>query len=269
MSNLNHGFTPIPSLILDALARFRIAGQPYQVIIVICRLTYGWHKEWACISYTTFQDRTDMPIPHIQRAIKELITMNLIFQKKTKVGDKVIRIKYCMNEYIDTWIPKIKQTRGVINNGYRCNQKRLDTPSPKLINIIDTSLKDNNKTPQPPAKPDGWFSKINKAISNKWPGSKELGPAVINKLINNPRPPKIPLKHIYGFQAFDILLDFIKKCPKTDVKDPVGFLMEVAKDQAQIELILKSIENKRPESLGRNVTKMADIAATIPQRGLF
>lgn len=62
----------------DAKCRIRIPGQAGQILTVIERLTFGWNKKEAIISYKKFRKMTGMNDWSILRSKKTLIKMNII-----------------------------------------------------------------------------------------------------------------------------------------------------------------------------------------------
>lgn len=101
---LENGYTRIANEILEALARNRIPGEPRQVFDVILRKTYGFHKKVDAISLSQFVLATGINRPNIIRAIKQLITMNLIIKYDTG-----ITCKYSINKDFISWRPLSKK----------------------------------------------------------------------------------------------------------------------------------------------------------------
>jgi hypothetical protein len=87
-------------------------------LIFIIRKTYGWNKKSDWISLSQFHERTNIPIPHICRALQLLQKQNII----TKGGNRV-NPKYSVQKDYDSWLelPKgvrshhSKLPKGVIN----------------------------------------------------------------------------------------------------------------------------------------------------------
>jgi len=74
----NDKFFKIPNEYQDEKCNIRIPGQAGQVLNVIERLTFGWNKKQANISFSKFRKMTGMDNRHIMRARKKLIEMGLI-----------------------------------------------------------------------------------------------------------------------------------------------------------------------------------------------
>jgi len=73
-----NGYTAIANEILEALACIRLPGEVRQVLDVIIRLTYGWHRQARHITYREFTERTGIQARHVFRALRSLQEHNLI-----------------------------------------------------------------------------------------------------------------------------------------------------------------------------------------------
>ncbi len=103
---LENGFTEIANEIMEALAKTRTPGEPRQVLDVILRKTYGWHKKKDRISISQFHETTGIKKPSIIRAIKTLLAMKLIIvsEKANSMGHE-----YEFNKDYETWQPLAKK----------------------------------------------------------------------------------------------------------------------------------------------------------------
>jgi len=116
---IKDGFTKIANELLEARARIRIPGEAGQVLDVICRQTYGYHKKEDAISLSQFCLKTDLPKVAVCKAIRKLIDMNLI----TKKGNDAIKT-YSINKDFTTWKPlpkKVTLPKKVINHTEKGN----------------------------------------------------------------------------------------------------------------------------------------------------
>jgi phage replication O-like protein O len=100
------GYTRIANELLEALARFRLSGNEYQVILAIIRKTYGFGKKSDTISMGQISEMTGLKRQNVNRALKLL---------SSKLITGVIRTDYRLINNIS------------INKDYSqwCNQKRL------------------------------------------------------------------------------------------------------------------------------------------------
>ncbi len=101
---VENGYTKIANEIMEALAKIRIPGQAYQVMLVILRKTYGFNKKEDIISLGQFAKAIGTQRPTVLRAIYKLLDMNLIIKK-----DNGTDIKYMFNKDFETWKPLSKK----------------------------------------------------------------------------------------------------------------------------------------------------------------
>jgi phage replication O-like protein O len=101
-----NGYTAISNELLDALIGVRIPGEARQVLDMILRKTYGFHKKEDSIALSQFCLATRMNKRAVIRAIHRLFDMNLIGVKK----DTYATTKYRVNKDFDTWKLVSKKT---------------------------------------------------------------------------------------------------------------------------------------------------------------
>ena len=102
---LENGYTSIANKTIEALARIRISGEEMQVLWVILRKTYGWHKKEDEIPLSQFALMTGVKKPNIIRAIKKLLSKKIIVIK----NDNGNPLKYRFNKDFDAWKPLSKK----------------------------------------------------------------------------------------------------------------------------------------------------------------
>ncbi len=116
---IENGHTDIANEIMEALAKIRIPGEARQVMDFIIRKTYGWHKKEDRIPLSQFVSGTGLTKITICKALKKLISMNLIITQK---GNDYIT-SYCFNKHYNTWKPlpkKVtlpKKVKGITQKG--------------------------------------------------------------------------------------------------------------------------------------------------------
>lgn len=142
MENEKH-FTQIPNVLLNALCHFRIPGEPRMLFDTISREQIGYHKSKVKIENKKFVEMTGLKKQNVNRSIKKLICMNLIF-----IGDDST---YCINEDSSSWKPVIRSDDG--------HQKRLPSSSKMITPVIQNDddtrrakeiLKKTKRNPIPP-----------------------------------------------------------------------------------------------------------------------
>ena len=100
-----NGYTAIANEILEAISRIRIPGEARQVLDVIIRKTYGFHKKQDAIALSQFCLATGLKKPTVCKAINKLKKMNLIIITQKGNGQaNIVRF----NKDFDTWevLPK-------------------------------------------------------------------------------------------------------------------------------------------------------------------
>ena len=68
-----NGHVDIANEIVEALARYRLSGEEWQVLLVVLRKTYGFHKKEDEIPLSQFEKMTGMYRANVVRAIKKLV----------------------------------------------------------------------------------------------------------------------------------------------------------------------------------------------------
>ncbi len=129
MKKINN-FIRIPSDYLEAKARIRIPGRAAQVLEVIERKTFGWHKNQDGISFTQFKELTGINyIRNIRRSLNILKKMKII-NFKNYWG---VRTDYEIQKNYDLWK----------TCGKACG-KPVEKPRSLLKNENSTVLKNEN-----------------------------------------------------------------------------------------------------------------------------
>jgi phage replication O-like protein O len=136
-----NGYTMLANEIYDALARTRIPGEARQVLDLIIRRTYGFHKKSDQIATSQIMETTGLPCRAIEKARKNLRTWNLITTAK-KGGSQILI--YAFNKDYETWQLPPKKVQTTAKKGGQLPPKKRDTKDNK-------DNKDNKDTEQAPA----------------------------------------------------------------------------------------------------------------------
>ena len=162
-----NGYVPIANEIIEALAKFRINGESWQVLLVVLRKTYGWNKKDDEISLTQFQQMTGLKRPNVVRSIKWLVSRKILHSIKE---DTSYATKYKFNKNFETWKPSIADdTRGV-------SRKIPKVVSP-MIHTKDTIKR--QKIPNPEVRVVQEY--INSAFEKKYGFPPEVNYAAVGK----------------------------------------------------------------------------------------
>ncbi len=107
MSNpqVENGHIDIANDIAEKLSSYRLTGEEYQVLWVIWRKTWGWHKKKDWISLSQFESATHIKKPNIIRTIKKLLAKNIIIKEDNRIilEDNEYHIRYGFNKNFDSW----------------------------------------------------------------------------------------------------------------------------------------------------------------------
>jgi phage replication O-like protein O len=132
---IENGHVDIANEIIEALAKIRLSGEEMQVLWVIFRKTYGWHKKQDSIPLSQFSEMTGLSRQHVLRAIKKLLPKKVIVVSKN--GDSQTNV-YEFNKDFEQWkmLPK-KVT--VSKNGYKVLPKKVTKLLPKKGHSKETT----------------------------------------------------------------------------------------------------------------------------------
>ena len=109
-----NGHTDISNEIMEALARYRIPGAEWQVLLVVLRKTYGWHKLEDAISLSQFAELTGLDRSNVVRALKGLVSKEILRGVKSDTTGKVTN-KYRFNKDYHKWVSGVKSDTGVVS----------------------------------------------------------------------------------------------------------------------------------------------------------
>ena len=135
---IEDGYLRISSELWRELRKIRINGEAMQVLMFIIEKTYGFQKKEDIISISQFEKATGIQKPHVIRAIKKLIQMDIVAQK----GNGVIP-SYCIQKDYEKWKPLPKKVTlpkkaiGVAQKGNKPLPKKVPTKD-----ILKDTIKD-------------------------------------------------------------------------------------------------------------------------------
>lgn len=138
---LENGYTSLANEIWDALCRTRIPGEWRQIIDVIIRKTYGFHKKEDAISLSQFCKSTGIKRSNVCRALNGLLERKIIIKKETTSSTI-----YRFNKDFEEWsvVSKKrhslqKETRGSLQSDNKPVSKKRHTKERKKVLKKDTS----------------------------------------------------------------------------------------------------------------------------------
>jgi phage replication O-like protein O len=103
----HEGYTMIPNDILEAMAKAKLNGSQYALVMAICRYTLGFNRcEWK-LSQSYLAEATGMNERQVRRELKELLQRNIVTAIKKEGITSTLKI----NKEVDTWIPLEPRTK--------------------------------------------------------------------------------------------------------------------------------------------------------------
>jgi len=151
-----NGHIGIANEIVEHFATLKLSGSDWQVLWVILRKTWGWHKKVDKISMGQISEMTGLDRGNVNRALKRLKHKNVVVK-----NDDTFPTSYNFNKDYDKWITETppvvkndyskktaevssKMTAPVVKNDYSKVVKNDYT----IQKIKDTYTKDSVKTPE-------------------------------------------------------------------------------------------------------------------------
>ncbi len=153
---VENGRTEIANELMEALAKFRIPGECWQVLAAILRKTYGWHKKADRIANSQLCELTGMHHGNVSRALSKLIRHQLVIKSDT--GALGLQKQYSL------WEPfgiKSDTVSKVI-------PARIKSDTDSVSKVTDTkAIKHLQKQPPTPKGESGGFDQFWEAYPNK------------------------------------------------------------------------------------------------------
>lgn len=160
---LEHGYTKIANEIVDSLVRWQFSSYEWRCLLFIIRKTYGWGKKKDWISLDQFVFATGIKRPHVCRALRMLISQNIITKRGT--GNKPL---CAFNKDFDTWkrLPKGVRTHTPLPKGVTTITKRGNPSLPKGAPTKETLTKETltKEIPPNPQMGEGGGSPLQKLV---------------------------------------------------------------------------------------------------------
>ena len=79
---LEDGYTRIADTILEKIAKTKLNGTQFRILMVVWRSTYGWQKKEHELSENYLSKATDIHKQQIKRELKTLIKLGIVTVKK-------------------------------------------------------------------------------------------------------------------------------------------------------------------------------------------
>ncbi|MCD6221996.1 replication protein [bacterium] len=143
-----NGYIPIANELAEAFTRYRLSGQEWQVLWVILRKTYGWHKKEAEISLKEISEMTGIDRGKVCKIIHSLIEKNVIQRVLSKRSTGVVQkvntspVSYSLQKDYEKWkvLPKkstvlSKRSTGVVQKVNKTVDQKVNTIKEKKEKI--------------------------------------------------------------------------------------------------------------------------------------
>lgn len=75
-------YTKVPNHLIEALLDYHLNATEYKIVLFIARMTCGWNREKALISYTSLSKRLKVDLRYIKRLVKSLKDDRVIIIEK-------------------------------------------------------------------------------------------------------------------------------------------------------------------------------------------
>jgi len=105
-----NGYTAVANEIMDALCKYRIPGESYQVLNCVLRMTYGWNRKEVQISNNQISKITGLKRQNVIRALRWLESKAILSRiKSDSMEAKILKF----NKHYDEWEPYQKKNGGI------------------------------------------------------------------------------------------------------------------------------------------------------------
>lgn len=135
-------YTQIPNVILDEWLK-EVSPAAGIILMIICRQTFGWHKQSDMISQSQFIEKSGMTRNTVKNALAELTENGMIEQSKRNAGGKSLCTVYSIK------VSKIDRSEIDGSNINPLNESNGSEIHPSYGSEIDPTkeiVKENNST---------------------------------------------------------------------------------------------------------------------------
>lgn len=119
-----NGFTPIANEIMEALAKINLSSYETRILLIILRLSYGYKKKDFYATERELAEYTNIPQPHVHRALKKLCEK------------KIIRIIKGKNQYEKSKIIFEKDYEKWCNGDTNSGISKKELVIPKQVSVL-------------------------------------------------------------------------------------------------------------------------------------
>ncbi|QIB26072.1 replication protein [Caloranaerobacter azorensis] len=132
---LENGFTRIANEILEALAKTKLNGTQFRIIMTIFRYTYGFHRKEHEMSETFIAEAVGITKRQVRRELKTLVDNKIIIITKESTYTKARKLKFNKN-YKEWGLFNLQRTK-------KTTEDKSDLPPEDKL--VPTPKEENNK----------------------------------------------------------------------------------------------------------------------------
>ncbi len=135
-----NGYTPIANEIIEALARVKISGRDFNVLLFVIRKTYGFQKKVDFIALSQIAKQCFISKTRASQIMTRLVLMNLLTVQENING---IGKSYLFNKHYEQW----HTVQEYLNRSGKpmCTvQKELNRPFRRSLTTKETYTKETN-----------------------------------------------------------------------------------------------------------------------------
>lgn len=146
VADIDDGYTRFANELLEAIASADLTARQLKVMLAYVRKTYGFNKKTDRIADEQIAQLTGLSRQNVNKAKKELISMNCLFMDGNQIG---------VNREVSAWqFSKCLQVSNFVSKLETKNVSKLETPNvSKLETHKRHSLKTKENINKPPISP--------------------------------------------------------------------------------------------------------------------
>jgi len=153
-----NGFTPIANEIMEALARAKISGRDFNVLLFVIRKTYGFNKKVDFIALSQIAKHCFISKIRASQVMTRLVLMNLLTVKENING---IGKSYLFNKHYEQW-STVKENLNSKGKPIVTVKENLNRPLRKTLTTKDIYTKETIQKKEYPLFEELWSKYPNK-----------------------------------------------------------------------------------------------------------
>jgi phage replication O-like protein O len=98
---LENGFTRIADAVLENIAKAKLNGTQFRILMIVWRSTYGWNKKSYALSESYLAEATGIHKQQIKRELKSMLEMGILTETKAPTFNTPREIQF-NKRYLDS-----------------------------------------------------------------------------------------------------------------------------------------------------------------------